>query len=50
MCVAMGVVLAFGINVSTTAFSSWWLSHWLSAGSGNTTKVGNMRTESILNK
>ena len=34
LCVAAGVVLSFGINVGSTAFSSWWLSYWLSAGSG----------------
>ncbi|XP_047739552.1 ATP-binding cassette sub-family C member 5 [Hyalella azteca] len=34
MCVAAAVVLSFGVNVGTTAFSSWWLSHWLAAGSG----------------
>ncbi|XP_042864040.1 multidrug resistance-associated protein 5-like isoform X6 [Penaeus japonicus] len=30
------VILTFAANVGSTAFSSWWLSMWLSAGSGNT--------------
>lgn len=36
------VIFTFLLNVGSTAFSSWWLSLWLSAGSGNTTvTVGN---------
>ncbi|XP_063866904.1 ATP-binding cassette sub-family C member 5-like isoform X1 [Scylla paramamosain] len=31
------VISTFLLNVGSTAFSSWWLSMWLSAGSGNTT-------------
>lgn len=27
------VILTFGLNVGSSAFSSWWLSHWLNAGS-----------------
>ncbi|KAF2351590.1 ABC transporter type 1 transmembrane domain [Trinorchestia longiramus] len=34
LCITAAVVASFGVNVGTTAFSSWWLSHWLSAGSG----------------
>ncbi|XP_042240635.1 multidrug resistance-associated protein 5-like isoform X3 [Homarus americanus] len=33
------VMLTFILNVGFTAFSSWWLSYWLSTGSGNTTVV-----------
>ncbi|XP_027219261.2 ATP-binding cassette sub-family C member 5 isoform X6 [Penaeus vannamei] len=33
------VILTFAANVGSTAFSSWWLSMWLSAGSGNTEVV-----------
>ncbi|KAK8748457.1 hypothetical protein OTU49_016157, partial [Cherax quadricarinatus] len=37
------VILTFILNVGSTAFSSWWLSLWLSAGSGNTTvMIGNV--------
>ncbi|XP_066942829.1 ATP-binding cassette sub-family C member 5-like isoform X2 [Macrobrachium rosenbergii] len=36
------VILTFVLNVGSTAFSSWWLSLWLSDGSGNTSvTVGN---------
>ncbi|KAK4289504.1 hypothetical protein Pmani_037528 [Petrolisthes manimaculis] len=36
------VILSFLLNIGSTAFSSWWLSMWLAAGSGNTTiMVGN---------
>ncbi|KAK7050062.1 hypothetical protein SK128_021366, partial [Halocaridina rubra] len=28
------VILTFVLNVGSTAFSSWWLSYWLSSGSG----------------
>ncbi|XP_064100115.1 ATP-binding cassette sub-family C member 5-like isoform X4 [Macrobrachium nipponense] len=36
------VILTFVLNVGSTAFSSWWLSLWLSEGSGNTSvTVGN---------
>ncbi|XP_050718603.1 ATP-binding cassette sub-family C member 5-like isoform X6 [Eriocheir sinensis] len=36
------VISTFLLNVGSTSFSSWWLSMWLSAGSGNTTvTIGN---------
>ncbi|XP_043243521.1 multidrug resistance-associated protein 5-like isoform X2 [Amphibalanus amphitrite] len=36
------VMMVFIVNVASAAFSSWWLSHWLEQGSGNTTiEVGN---------
>ncbi|XP_037076068.1 multidrug resistance-associated protein 5-like isoform X2 [Pollicipes pollicipes] len=36
------VMVVFIVNVGSAAFSSWWLSHWLNQGSGNTTiRVGN---------
>ena len=28
------VLVVFIVNVASTAFSSWWLSHWLEQGSG----------------
>nr|XP_045601897.1 ATP-binding cassette sub-family C member 5-like isoform X2 [Procambarus clarkii] len=37
--IATLVILTFILNVGSTAFSSWWLSLWLSAGSGNTSVV-----------
>ncbi|XP_045132970.1 multidrug resistance-associated protein 5-like isoform X4 [Portunus trituberculatus] len=33
------VISTFLLNVGSTAFSSWWLSMWLSAGSGNTSVI-----------
>ncbi|KAI1893848.1 hypothetical protein AGOR_G00127890 [Albula goreensis] len=36
------ILVLFILNVGSTAFSNWWLSYWIKAGSGNTTVwVGN---------
>ncbi|XP_022095164.1 multidrug resistance-associated protein 5-like [Acanthaster planci] len=35
--VTVGVLFCYAVSVGFTVFSSWWLSHWLNNGSGNTT-------------
>ncbi|XP_063238702.1 ATP-binding cassette sub-family C member 5-like isoform X1 [Bacillus rossius redtenbacheri] len=44
VCVLLCVVVMFLLNVGSTAFSSWWLAMWISAGGGNVTVVVNNQT------
>lgn len=32
--VALLILLIFMLNVGSTAFSSWWLAHWIKSGGG----------------